>query len=126
MRAIAPGLAPSIRKAASVNGAPAKPISGSAPSSSRRRARISSPMKARCRGGSQVFRRVTAAASRTGSFSTGPGENWKSAPIGSSGVRMSWYMMIASTPMRRGSSESATACSGDRNSACKDSPVWSR
>ena len=63
---------------------------------------------------------------RIGLRKTGPGWNSKCAPIGESGVRMSWNIMIASTPIRAGSSEISVASSACRKRSCSSSPHFSR
>ena len=92
---------PSIRYVARVNGAPAKPISGVAPSSA------TSCRTAVCRNasrsGSSGGSASTSATERTGSATTGPmpGLISMSSPATTSGSTMSEKRIAASTPCRR-------------------------
>ncbi len=82
---------PSMRYEATVNGAPAKPSTAVRPSSSRRISRIASKRSGVASSASTMRSARTAAASRTGSWMTGPspGSMLKGTPMPNSGSMMS-------------------------------------
>ena len=92
---------PSTRYDATVNGAPAKPISGVPPSSATS-SRTDSVMNGTCSGVRSGIR-ATSASVRTGSATTGPtpGTMSRSTPIAFNGSTMSEKKIAASTPYRR-------------------------
>ena len=118
---------PSIMYEASVNGAPAKPISGVSPN-----AEVSSPIVSAtaatcssCRSG----RASTSALVRTGLATTGPVPGTMSTPTPAaySGTTMSLYRMAASTPCRRtGWSVISQARSGVRQESSIAMPARAR
>ena len=92
---------PSTRYDATVNGAPAKPISGVEPSSATR-AVIAAVVKGTCSGVRSGIA-ATSSSVRTGCATTGPtpGTMSRSTPTALSGSTMSEKKMAASTPYRR-------------------------
>ncbi len=82
---------PSMRYDATVNGAPAKPSTAVRPSSSRRIIRMASKRSGVANSASTTRRACTAAASRTGSWMTGPrpGSMLNGTPMPNSGSMMS-------------------------------------
>ena len=113
---------PSIKYDATVNGAPAKPISGTRPARARRTMRTVSNTNGVASSGSTGTRRRTSAGERTGRRTTGPAPRANSSPtpIGSTMSRMSAKRIAASTPRRStGSRVTAAAASGFRQSSRK-------
>ncbi len=100
VRARSRGVRPSMRYAARVRGAPAKPITGTG--DSRRTARIASRNGATATSGSNGRSRSTSAPDRTGAAMTGPTPSTSSTatPTPGRGVVMSANMIAASTPSR--------------------------
>ena len=110
-----------------MNGAPAKPISGTRSPSAARARRTVSKTKGTVSAGSRSTSRSTSAAERTGRRMTGPSprENSRPTPSGSTRSRMSAKRMAASTPsFSTGSSVTSAATSGVRQSS--RNPIRSR
>ena len=98
-----------------MNGAPAKPIRGTAAGSSATSARTVSATNAAFSSGAGQRSASTAAAPRTGCSSTGPGSKRSPSPMPPSGVMMSLNRIAASSSNRRtGWSVTSTASSGVR------------
>ena len=91
-----------MRYEASVNGAPAKPMSGTRPPRARRTRRTVSNTNPTASRTSTGFRRATSSALRTGRWICGPSPraNSRPTPSGSSTSKMSANRMAASTPSR--------------------------
>jgi hypothetical protein len=109
---------PSITYDASVNGAPAKPISGTSAFSSRRTKRIVSITKPSDSRASIVSRTAsTAFAERIGSLIFGPSSlvNSKPMPSGLSTSRMSANKIAASTPSCSTGSSVTCAATSERS-----------
>ena len=105
-----------------MNGAPAKPISGTRPPSARTTVRTVSNTNGTAESTSTGCNRATSTAPRTGRWITGPSPfaNSNPTPSGSTSSRMSANRIAASTPRRSiGWSVTSAAASGFLHSSRK-------